>query len=330
MMRVQCPHCGAKLRVSERQAGKEGSCPRCRKRLTIPSAPEPELKLVQEDTGADARIPSKLLDQLSVRPPPPRTDKDRDSREPRLAPRRPSVLRSDIGRQHTGARRLPWFIDVLLYPASLSGIIALGAIVLSSLWEYFVVSNGWYVGRLVMPGGLLGLYLGWYLAECVYDSAQGGTRAPEIFDAGGDWDDLASRVVYLVAVYVLFALPPVLYRVVAGRSDAVFWGLMAWGTLFLPMGLLAMVIHDSASVLNPLFLLGAIARVPRPYLGLLRNIAGLVGVFWYGNALLLRRGLTPATLILVNILAGSYAAFILAHALGRFYWRHRDRLDWGI
>ena len=239
------------------------------------------------------------------------------------------ALNASAGPERTGTRHLPWLIDILLYPANLSGIITLGTIVFAALWEYVILVSGYTTGRMYVPGGIIGLYLGWYLAECVYDSATGGTRAPEIFDVG-DLDGLWSRVAYLLAVYVFFALPPVLYLVLAGRADVIFWGLVACAIFFLPMALLAMVIHDSSSIFNPLFLLGAIVHVFGPYVGLLLSIVGLAGLFWYGNVMLLEGGLAPATLVLLDILAGSYTALVLAHVLGRFYWHYSDRLDWGI
>ncbi len=175
---------------------------------------------------------------------------------------------------------------------------------------------------------VLSLYVAWYLAECVYDSAKGGTRAPEIIDTG--WlDDWWSRVSYLLVVYILFALPPLIYHFAVGRTDAIFWALLAWAVLFFPMGLLAMVIHDSTCALNPLSLLKSILQVFGPYLGLLLGIGALAGLLWYATDLL-SQGLGPAGVWLVAALMYGYAAFVLAHVLGRFYWRYRDRLDWGI
>lgn len=329
-MRVQCPHCGAKLKVSEKQAGREGTCPRCRKKLKVPPAPEPELKLAPGDDAAKVRPPYQLLEQLSVRPPPPQTDKEERARRHRRGYQRAGALDTATEPPRTGERRLPLLVDILLYPASLSGLLTLGAVVLAALWAYAVFSQPVIVTRMHVPWGLIGLYLVWYLAECVYDSATGGTRAPTILDVGRDWESLLSRIAYLIAVYVLFTLPPILYGVITGRIDAIFWAFVAGTILFLPMGLLAMVIHDSPSVFNPLYLLGAILSVPGPYLALMLSLAGLAGLFWYGNVLLLRLDLEPALLILVDILVGSYTLLILAHLLGRFYWRYRDRLDWGV
>lgn len=330
MIRFPCQHCGAKLQISPAHAGKESLCPHCKNKLTVPQMPEPELELVKEDTAADTRIPSKLLEDVAIHPQPLPMGRKDDSRENRLAQRLLDLLNPDPAREHTGERRLPWFLDILLYPANLSGIIALVFMAILSLTPHFFPIALFWVGRRFFwgPLGAIGLYIGWYLAECVYDSAKGGTRAPTVFDMG-DWDDLLSRVSYLMAVYILFALPPVLYRMLTGRTDAIFWALVAWAIVFLPMGLLALVIHDSVSALNPLFLLGSILRVFRPYLCLLLGTGVLAGLFWYADDRM-GRGLGPTALRLFHALLSGYAALVLAHLLGRFYWRYRDRLDWGI
>jgi hypothetical protein len=93
--------------------------------------------------------------------------------------------------------------------------------------------------------------------------------------------------------------------------------------VFFPMGLLAMIMHDSVSALNPLLLLGSIFRVFLPYVGFVL----LLGMLVVGLALL-----WPFLIVLpvIGFAAVLYGAFILAHILGRFYWRYRDRLDWGI
>ncbi len=329
MIRFPCRHCGAKLQISPAHAGKEGLCPHCHSKVIVPRAPEPELELVRDDTPTDAHTPSKLIEDLAVGPRPLPVGKDDDARENRLAKRLLDVLNPDDTREHTGERRLPWLVDILLYPATLSGIITIVFMVIFPFTLGFLpMAFLWGGIRFWGFLGVIGLYLGWYLAECVYDSAKGGTRAPAVFDMG-DWGDLWSRVSYLMAVYILFGVPPVLYRVLIGRTDAILWALMAWAIVLLPMGLLAMVIHDSISALNPLFLLGSIRRVLGPYLCLLLGEVVLVGVFWRAGGTG-RRLTLPIALPVFYVLLSAHATLVLAHLLGRFYWRYRDRLDWGI
>jgi hypothetical protein len=223
--------------------------------------------------------------------------------------------------------------DLLLYPFSLSGTITLVAMivypVLLGLLGAFGPLHLLLRTRLsLMINGVAGLYVGWYLAECVYDSARGGTRAPEALDMGG-LGDLWSRFSYLAAVYIIYGLPAVLYGTIAQRFDAVFWILVGWAIVFVPMGLLAMVINDSVSALNPLFLLDSIRRVFIPYMGLLVLIAGLVGLCWL-LPIVLSQGAPPIWFAIIALVVSAYGLFLFAHILGRFYWRHHDRLDWGL
>jgi len=235
--------------------------------------------------------------------------------------------------EHTGARALPGPVNVLLYPWSASGLVHVSAA--TAIAMGIAVGQRWVPG-LVRPSGwpflvtvLVALYFAWYLAECVYDSARGGGRAPNILSINPGRSEARSRIAYLFAAAALYALPAVLYLLYVRRVDWVFWILTAWALVFAPIGLLAMVIQDSADALNPLFLLGSILRVSLPYLGLLILATGLAGL----DALVFRVWVWPGTslaLQAVGFLIIIYGTFILAHVLGRFYWRYRERLDWGL
>ena len=91
-------------------------------------------------------------------------------------------------------RKLPWLIDVFLYPACLPGMITLGVLLgiriavdlavkfLELLSMYcapllILALLGFYVGILIKIA--LRLFLLWYVCECIRDSAVGGLRAPE-------------------------------------------------------------------------------------------------------------------------------------------------------
>ncbi len=235
--------------------------------------------------------------------------------------------------EHTGERPLPWPLDILFYPLSVSGLIHLLAM---ALLVTGLAHGRRFAPGLLRSGGLLSLilllialYFAWHLAECIHDSARGGVRAPNILAANPGLTEIGSRVLYLVAEGTLYILPAVLYPLYVQRFDGIFWILAAWAIALAPVGLLAMVILDSADALNPLFLLGSILRVFVPYLGLLVLVAALAGFF----GLILRaccRSQASIWLQVTGVVIVAYAVFVLAHVLGRFYWRYRDRLDWGL
>jgi DNA-directed RNA polymerase subunit RPC12/RpoP len=334
MLRFRCSHCAQKLRVQDHRAGRIARCPRCKERIAIPSPSASESAPLGLEDELTLVTPPKPLDGLAL---------DLDERrhvieEPARPRRSDEELLASLGATsppaRTGERVLPWPIDVFLYPVNVHGLIALAIIAgiptgLSLLCQ-LVPLLGFVLGLpLLILTVILWIYTGWYLAECVHDSARGGTRAPEISMGGVGFGDMWSRVIYLAATYALFGSPVFFYYVFTQRADPVFWALFAWAVVFFPIGLLAMVINDSTSALNPLFLLGSIGRAFIPYVGLLLLLVPLLGLLALLDHVL--TGYGPAFLrhVLGRVFT-LYAALVLAHVFGRFYWHNRERLDWGI
>ncbi len=333
--------------MADHQAGRASQCPRCKGRITVPPATVPlptavshellaappalaetaRARAQQEEQGESTAIASDALDRRLLDVPPagkgsiPET---RLSNEEVLA-----RLRSKPSPECSGARQLPWPIDILLYPATIAGVTNLGIIVAVPLFLTVLQQMVFlpFLGLMFLLAQLaIGLYAAWYWAECIYDSAIGGTRAPGLFDKA-DVGDMWSRVSRLLGVYALFVLPIVLYATSGNRNAIITGILLAWTIVFFPMGLLAMVINDGIYVLNPLFLLGAIRRTLIPYGGLLLLAVALGVLSWLIVRVLLQKGdaiwwAGPALLI------GGYLSLLIAHILGRFYWRYHERLGW--
>ncbi len=311
MIHLQCEHCGQKLKVPETSAGRTGQCPKCKVRIAVPLSPSPldeRLFDVPQSLPAAKQTHEERMCELEVR----------------------AKLGFAPDPQYTGARRFAWPLDILLYPANDAGLTTLIIVVGIPVFLGLLVQ---FSGMLALIAGLpifiinalIRLYAVWYYAECVYDSAKGGLRAPMALDTTDDLKGTWSRVLYLVAVYLLFVFPAGVYWIWVRQTDAVFWGLGAWAVVFFPMGLLAMVIQDSTSALNPLFLLGAILRTFIPYLGLLILLGLLAGLYRLVSGL-------PSNWLLdvLVMLVTNYLLLVISHILGRFYWRYRDRLDFGL
>ncbi len=334
MIRLLCEHCGQRLQVPETRVGRTGRCPQCKGRIVVPpaSAPEPAVLPEQPHSAASAAsgpLNAALLDLPQTQP---AEDQDPDAllREQEAL----AKLGFTPPPEHTGERRFPWLIDIVLYPINTPGLTALAIIVgIPLLLDLLLRLVGLLTNVLYLPALILkiviGLYACWYLAECTYDSAQGGTRAPEVFGGDIGLSGMWSRVSYLAAVCIIFVLPAVLYPRYFGKKDVIYFVFVAWAVVFFPMGLLAMVIHDATSVLNPLLLLNSILRVFLPYLGLLLLIATFGLLLWLIDRLSTQDP-SPLWLDVPGPLVTGYIAFVLAHLLGRFYWRYRDRLDWGL
>ncbi len=336
MIHFECGHCGRGFKAPETDAGKAGRCPQCGNKVVVPPAPTEKLTLVREPNATPAQKPL----EPDAAPPSGWIDSSHRAQEAETRRRDQEVLES-LGPlpvpERTGERQFFWLFDILVYPFSGTGLVTLGVIIgfplvralLGAVIPPFMPYRGFL---FLIIGSVLTLYLGWYLAECVYDSAKGGTRAPDVMDADTSLGSLWSRVSYLLAVYLIYGLPVLIYVLIMQRFDAIFWALAAWAVLLFPMGLLAMVINDSVSALNPFFLVGSIFRVFLPYLGLVACLIGMACLLILLPALF--RPAPPAEAIgafgLASLVLGAYGSFLFAHVLGRFYWRHRDRLDWGI
>lgn len=297
MIRFECASCGARIRVPDKHAGKHGKCPKCRQRVQIPALPD-----TQEDP--------LLLEPLDV-PATPVED--------------PLLGHADVPEaepeSQTGERRYPWPIDILLYPMNSAGFIHLAIFVgiplLVSVVQRLLGPAArifWIVDFAITAAVML--YYCWYITECVNDSAGGGTRAPEAFSSASVSEQF-SLALHLGATYALFVGPAGFYRLYLHRTDTLFWCLAAYGVVFFPMALLAMIMYQDSSALNPFKILLAIAKTLIPYTALVILLAAVLGLF-----------MLLSSIPILGVFLWVYGAFILAHLLGRFYWRNEERIGW--
>ncbi len=293
MIRFPCPHCGAKLQVSPARAGKEGRCPHCKNKLTVPPPPEPELELVRDDSSADTRSPSKLLEAVAAAPQPLPTDKDDDAPANSRTKRWLDALGRASIREHADEHRAPWPFDILLYPMNVSGIIHLLIFsFLPPLWAQAATARFWMappIGTLCWLI-VLTLYLLHYASLCVSDSAQGAVHAADIMTDSSllSIDGLLSTfATFLPAVVVVWG-PPTAYYFLRGQVDWVFVVWVAALGLVSPMVFLSVNYYDSARGVNLILVLPSIMRVPGAYgvlvacLFVLIGTAGLLQYRWGG------------------------------------------------
>jgi DNA-directed RNA polymerase subunit RPC12/RpoP len=263
-------------------------------------------------------------------------------------------------------RKHPWLVDIFLYPANLAGLTVLGMVIgVPLLFHAFV----WILGifTLVFPPMLvfltlfavvglivrivLYLYLYWYLCECVRDSAQGGARAPETMALTPGVGDMLLQLLKILACLVLFWGPVVAWAFrtftmamatvwYAGPLTPVFSSalaanlvitvlLLAYAIFFFPMALLAVVMFDSLSGLNPVVILRSILSTFLQYCVLVLVFCAL-SAFVAGLKLFVMR-YCPLPMQITALLLYCLSAYLLvvkAHILGRFYWNNRQILDW--
>ena len=339
-----CEYCNREISIPKSHAGKKVICPKCKNMFIIPVIHAP---------GSDANqdYPGDLIDRttdsthgLTL------IDVPEEYKLKEEPPVQPSVPKQAIDRQpeseedsnaleaeSVGQRKLPWFIDIFLYPASLSGLTHLAIFTIIPTLIAILRTLLGKAGRIIgLPGLIINilifLYLGWYFTECVRDSAKGGTRSPEAFASIGA-GEMWSQMQHIVGCYLILISPAFFYNLYTGKLDAVYWGLLITGSFFFPMALLACIMFDSIRGLNPKLLIGSIFSTFLQYCGLVLLVITFFFTFTKFIGIVETETTqipSAATLILGGAVffIGLYIAFVIAHLIGRFYWRYEEKLNW--
>ena len=335
-IKFHCENCGRKFCVPQIHAGKKGKCPKCKNTIVVPKI-QTTNSVTEQSNSEDTKTSSKSSAyDLAFLAMPPR-DKIQDlPPTPSGISKKATEYNQELEEEppedtnSPAERKLPWFIDIFLYPTSTAGLITLGIIILIPLLINLAVGLLGPFGLFVLVPGffiniVISLYFLWYVAECIRDSAEGGIRAPETMANAPGLSELLWQWLRLLLCLLLFAGPMGYYFNKTNRTDTIFWSLLAYAVFFLPMGLLAVTLFDSIRGLNPLLLLGSIFSTFFTYCGLILILGAVATTF----------------IALPRMLSGEWAAFIsgylvlyillvVAHLLGRFYWRYQEKLNWNL
>ena len=322
-IRFTCDFCGKQIRVPSVHAGKKGKCPQCNNFVVIPQLMSPPPR------GNTPINPGPELDML-LQPSSPHdhiaTDQSRDQQY--------EMLRQSAGfepPQPPPQRKFPWLIDIFLYPANFQGLIFLAIAVLVPLLIRLISIILCIFGLLFSIFiGIIGMYIYWFLAQCVRDSASGGLRAPETMAETPGIGELSWQVFELFACLVLCAAPASVYYICTYKIDSIFWWLAGVGAFIYPMALLSVIMFDSTSGLNPLVIIPSIFSAFFQYCGLVVFISAIIFLYVQTARLLpqdffLRMVVSP----LIQAVE-LYLAMIAMHLLGRFYFKYQQKLNWDV
>lgn len=326
-----CDSCNQKMTVSQVHAGKKGKCPRCKNPVVVPETGG----LGLEGSKADSEKPNIDMALLEV-PKESKAPQEQTSRAEGLSTGYEGLAGYGLGQEsdedeRTGERKLPWLIDIFLYPISRPCLTVVGIIVLVPiLIDVLIVLSGPFGFFIAIPGMviryLIFIYLYWYVIECVRDSALGGVRAPDTTATTPDIGDLFWQFVRLVGCLAFFIAPVSIYWFHARQTDVIFWLLAGYAVFFFPMGLLAMVMFDSISALSPVLLIQSIFSTFFQYFWVVLISFGVVISLVFARLSLQKYYLLGWVFYLFRI----YAMLIWAHLLGRFYWRYQEKLYWEV
>jgi phage FluMu protein Com len=338
MIKFRCKNCNQKISVPQIHAGKKGKCPKCKSVVVVPELKETgpaagksgsnDYKLGPNITDADLsflNVPEqyKIADQPAKQDNRPAEiyDVERNFEE---------RLRAEEA-EPVGRRKLPWLIDIFLYPANVPALAILGIVIgVPLLINIFAGLVGPFAFFVLIPGLVVKiaiyLYLYWYYCECVRDSAGGGVRAPETIGTTPGIGDMFLQLLRIVGCSVFFFAPIVVYFLYTKRTDTIYWLLAGYGVFFFPMGLLAVIMFDSLTGLNPVLLIGSIFSTFFQYCGLILLMAGLGGLMVLALSISAKSPVLAYILRIVDI----YWTMVGAHLLGRFYWRYQEKLNWEV
>jgi DNA-directed RNA polymerase subunit RPC12/RpoP len=346
----RCGNCGRNINVSKKYTGKKGKCPKCGNIIVIPEIEDAKPVTSQIESGTLLMSPAASVLDPSLFKVPPGVGRAATwpdghnglSESAQELVRRPEEDKAEAA----GQRKLPWIIDIFLYPTSVPGLTVIGVIIAIPLlidilsillgpFGFFVSIPGFFVKIVV------GLYIYWYFCECIRDSAEGGLRAPETVGSMASLGEMFWQFLRLVACYAFFFGPVTFYVAYndfsyAKTSSAVFWSLQTYGIFFFPMGILAVVMFDSVKGLNPVLLIQSIISAFLQYCGLVILFYGLAVLFIIGIVGLVLAGIAGGwvllallILLLVSVVF-IWLLFVAGHLLGRFYWKYQGKLNWEV
>lgn len=336
MIKFNCPKCGHKLRVPDDRDGRKGQCPKCKNTVLIPDSqkvadlltPAPEADSPQ----APSRQPYKLtfLDAPQKTAPQDQPTEDTDESDPALLCTQMPLLGSVRSQpEPTPQRKLPWIIDIFLFPMSpLSLVVLLLCLTVPIIVRILLFACGPFM-PIALPFAwiiviMLYMYAFWYFSASIGHSAEGQIRAPSAaIDAPGVWDMLL-QVFRAIICLLCFFFPMIFYLGRTQTFDTVFWLLFALGMFLFPMGLLAVTVLDSFTGLNPVLIVGSVLNTLLPYSCIVAIYFGigflftLAGPFWR----------EVRELFYISIAGIFYLLLVAGHLLGRFYFKYQEKLSW--
>ena len=331
-IRFYCDNCGYKSTVSESYAGKQIRCPKCYYIIHIPKA-QPKVTTPNQNGSEQIKTTSKDSDYdltlLNI------SEKEKLStfqRGQTSISEETYECEPEIEEELIDERRLPWLIDIFLYPFSVPGLKSLAIFIgvpllINILWTILPIQLSCLFSLVTMVINIvIFFYIYWYFVECVRDSADGGVRAPEGLGSTPGFMGMFWQTVNVIGCLAVFFVPFVFYMLFARRADIIFWLLLIFAVSLFPMGLLAVVMFDSAIGLNPRLLIRSISSTFYPYCGLVLLFVTPVVLIGMLHAELQESRLW----IFIIRSVVTYLVLVGAHILGRFYWRYQEKFNWEV
>lgn len=190
VIRFHCKYCQQRITVPKIHAVKKAKCPKCKNIIVVPNVES--AAAAPQTTPGDSAVSSKdatfALTFLDI----PQEEKAQPAAEgyaPDKAFEELRELEQEIATDQAEPvpePKLPWLVDIFLYPISVPALTVLAiAVVIPLLIDFVVKLLGPVFGIFVWAPSLvitiiIFLYASWYLCRCIRDSAEGGLRATDV------------------------------------------------------------------------------------------------------------------------------------------------------
>ena len=358
-IKFRCHNCGRKFSVPETQAGKNCKCPKCKNMIVVPEM-QTTSSVTEQNNSEDTKTSPQSSTYDSALLDMPQKDKVQDlplsqpENSEETAEYEQEPEEGSAEKTETAApvrRKLPWLIDIFLYPLSISGLIHLVIFfcvpILISLAYQFLLDYIWPVGDLIVAILCIffAVYVLYYLSWCIIDSTKGGLRAPDInFQPSPAKGEMVKCAGFFLACIAVCFWPTAVYYIFTRKTDLLYWLLTSAGLLFFPMALLSVFLNDSIKGLNPMLIVKSVIKTFHGYFPVVIFFAGFFAVL---SRVMPQppqsKGLEPILFYLSQVTGAIfssrnalrstgfiYLAMIGAHILGRFYCKYQEKLNWEV
>jgi pSer/pThr/pTyr-binding forkhead associated (FHA) protein len=219
-------------------------------------------------------------------------------------------------------------LRALIYPFGENCLPILLAAIVLEVVEALTPRQMGLAGSLISL--VFGAYMLLYLREILLSSTEGEAHPPPLPIL--DREAAREHVLEGMGIYLVCFGPWTLWRLLTGLGieapRSIGACLLVVGAAYFPMALLAVVVCDDLSALNPVRIIVSIWRTAGRYLELCCFVAALTAPLWLeGNRMV---GGTPQASwenLIVGV-AGMYVTIVCVRAIGWFYFCSKVQLGW--
>jgi len=330
--------CGMTLKAAGARPGRVGKCPRCGSLLRVP---DDFAATVPPSYGLDTSAQSRPAFFTNPTFDPPSASRTKRAMIPAdHGPIKPPKALETRFRESLAYPFWSWSSVALL--VFLPPILSVVTAPLPALFQMFTSGTGFSVPGLVLliPASIAGLFIWGYtlvfMSNVLTSSAFGVLLPPRSpnFSEDEPFRVLARWFWALLAGFLIGFVPAVAYWIHCGEVDwtdrLILLNLVALGSAYSQMALLAALLHDDPLAANPITVVRAIVRVGWDYAGIsLLGSGFLVAMGGLFSLFMLARN-SPLSIVLIWLfwLIFLYGVMVVLRCQGLFCHRHKVVLAW--